>query len=291
MSSVDARRDLIRKLELEKKLEKSISKINNELVTGTMQRFADSGLPYDATLLEGDVIDVLGTHYEKTADIFSKQMSESLPSEIAVTASEENLIEQALLAYFAARAIEQARIITDTNQKNIDAAILAAGETRDADDKPLARRDQAREAGVLAARKLKGRVTGIAITETQNAAETSKATEAEVLSGKRPSIVAGSPGDAGVDKEWFTVGDKDVRDSHVAADSQTRDLSKPFTVGGQLLRWPGDTALGATIENVINCRCSSVYDASAVFAIRRKKATAPFTETVASEQLLESIGS
>lgn len=290
MSATEARRDLIRKLELEKKLIRELSKINNKLVDGVIYDFANSGISFDASLLEDDIATTLDAHYQKTAETFSAQISKELPSEIAVTNAEKTLIATALTAYFVARSAEQAAIITNTNQKNIDEAVSVAAQSKDADGRLLPRRDQAREAGVLAARKFKGRLQGIATTETQNAAETSKATEVEVLSGREPSVVAGSPGDAGVDKEWFSVGDENVRDSHVAADGQTRDLSKPYLVGGQLLRWPGDTSLGATVENVINCRCSSVYDTNAVFAIRRKKGTAPFRETEPTEQLLESIG-
>lgn len=288
--ATDARRDLIRKLDLEKKLARAIAKINNKLVAGTIRTFADSGISFDASALEPDVAAALNEHYTKTADVFATQLIADLPDDILATVDEETLIEEALAIYFVARAAEQAAIITATNQKNIDESIVTARETLDADDKPLTHREQARTAGVLTSRKLRGRLQSISTTETQNAAETSKGTAAEVLIGRTPSIVSGSPSDANVSKEWVTVGDEKVRQVHVSADSQTVDLSKPFVVDGQLLRWPGDTALGASAGNVIHCRCSSIYDAGAVFAIRRKKAQQAFTETVPSEQLLESIG-
>ena len=188
MSASDARRDLIRKLELEKKLMRDLSKLNNKIVAGTIREFANNGLAFNANLLEDELATVLDTHYLKTADIFSTQITKELPSEIAITAAEETSIGTALAAYFIARAAEQAAIITDTNQKNINSSIAAASETLDADDKPLPRRDQAREAGVLVAVKLRGRLQSIATTETQNAAETSKATEAEVLSGRARQV-------------------------------------------------------------------------------------------------------
>ncbi len=287
----DARRDLIRKMELEKKLVRRLSVIDNKIVRGTIQRFDESGLPFDASTLEDDLTDALNTHYEKTADVFADQISQTLPSDIAVTAAEKTLVDQALAGYYAARAIEQSRIMTKTNQKDIENAIRDATETRDEAGQPLARREQAREAGARTARKLKGREKGRATTETQNASETAKATEAEVLAGRQPSVLRGSPLVAGVNKEWVTVGDERVRNAHVRADSQVRDLSKPFSVDGQLLRWPGDTSLGASASNVINCRCSSVYDAKSIFAERRRVGFTPVFETEPSPQLLESIGS
>ena len=61
-------------------------------------------------------------------------------------------------------------------------------------------------------------------------------------------------------------------------------------VEGQLLRYPGDTSLGASAANVINCRCSSVVKPSSFLAIRRKPGFAPLMETIPTEQLLESLG-
>lgn len=62
-----------------------------------------------------------------------------------------------------------------------------------------------------------------------------------------------------VDKHWITQGDLNVREAHKAANGQKRDLNDPFMVGGELLRYPRDTQLGASLGNVINCRCRSIY--------------------------------
>lgn len=288
--ATDARRDLIRKLELEKKLVRSLREIGNKIVNQTIRTFAESGNALDVSVFKDELAGVLDTHYQKTADVFASQMTANLPAEIAITATEETLIQESLATYFAARSVDQAGILTATNQREVGRAVQAARETVDDAGQALSRRDQAREAGVRTARKLRGRETTRATTETQHAAEVSKATEAEVLSDRTPSIVRATPSQATVLKEWVTVGDEKVRIDHVRADSQTVDMSKPYTVGGELLRYPGDTSLGASAGNVVNCRCSSVYDASAVFAIRRRKAAEPFVDRTASEQLLESIG-
>lgn len=66
-------------------------------------------------------------------------------------------------------------------------------------------------------------------------------------------------------KRWMTMGDSKVRSfakgdefDHVTANGQERMLNEAYIVSGQLLMYPGDTSLGASSGNVINCRCVSV---------------------------------
>ncbi len=57
-------------------------------------------------------------------------------------------------------------------------------------------------------------------------------------------------------KSWITSGDDDVRDSHRQAGSNYAKgipLDQHFTVGGEMLMYPGDPAGSA--GNIINCRC------------------------------------
>lgn len=57
-------------------------------------------------------------------------------------------------------------------------------------------------------------------------------------------------------KGWLSTEDSRTRPEHHAADGQRVGLSQPFTVGGEKMNFPGDWSLGATADNVINCRCS-----------------------------------
>lgn len=54
-------------------------------------------------------------------------------------------------------------------------------------------------------------------------------------------------------KKWKSLHDSRVRDAHSDADGQIQLADEPFTVGGALLRYPGDPA--GPPEQVINCRC------------------------------------
>jgi hypothetical protein len=164
------------------------------------------------------------------------------------------------------------------------------GQEEAAAGRPQGRIETAMIAGAVLSRKLNGRVRGISSLETQAPAEAAKATEAQILAGQPPGVTGGSLRKSGVSKEWFTQGDEVVRKNHTLADSQEQDINTPYKVGGELLRFPGDTSLGASAGNVIHCRCSSVVSREDVFAIRRKKGGAPQVERILSEGLTVSIG-
>lgn len=62
-----------------------------------------------------------------------------------------------------------------------------------------------------------------------------------------------------LNKEWIATRDGRTRDDHAAADGEIRDLDAPYDVGGEKLIFPGDTSLGASASNVIQCRCTEGY--------------------------------
>ncbi len=54
-------------------------------------------------------------------------------------------------------------------------------------------------------------------------------------------------------KVWISMQDTEVRDSHLIAHGQEKNIDDYFEVGGSLLMYPGDPA--APPEETINCRC------------------------------------
>jgi hypothetical protein len=74
------------------------------------------------------------------------------------------------------------------------------------------------------------------------------------------------------ESEWVTAGDLRVRGgkgdkfNHKAANGQRVQQGKPFIVSGEKLFRPGDTSLGASVGNIVRCRCVLVYH-----AIRKRK--------------------
>lgn len=54
-------------------------------------------------------------------------------------------------------------------------------------------------------------------------------------------------------QEWNSLMDGRERPTHHEAHGQIRNVDEPFQVGGALLRFPGDTGLGAPLREVVNC--------------------------------------
>lgn len=288
--SEEARRDLREKVRLERLLFDELRLFNRALVRQTIREYKEAGRAFNAGTMQPELTAMLERHYERVGDEFDSQITDQLPDDIAATSAELAAITLALDTFFSSRAPEQSAIITETNQRDIESSIDQSIMISQEQEQPQTRIDLAIIAGALLSRKLSGRIRGISSLETQAPAETAKATEAQILTFQPPSVTGGTPTDVPVMREWVTVGDERVRRAHVGADAQTVGMNEPFTVGGQLLRWPGDTSLGATVDNVINCRCSAVVDAQNVFAVRRRRGEMPMTDLTASEQLLTSLG-
>ncbi len=79
--------------------------------------------------------------------------------------------------------------------------------------------------------------------------ETISAMNAATLEGWRQSKVVEG-------KEWLCACDEIAREWHKKADKQQVALEEEFLVGGEKLMHPGDSSLGASAKNVINCRCT-----------------------------------
>lgn len=313
MPAAQARADLKRKITLERRLAKEIRAFNKKMVQAVVRTFNLGSMVFNAQLMEPDLVQILNEHYEDVGSKFDDQITRKLPKDIAATSNEGELIAAALLTFFALRSRQQASIITATNQRNIDQSIARSFDIAQAEaiaGRPRTRIENAIQAGTNLNRLLARRVTGISALETQAVAEAAKATEVEVLTFQQPSVTGGQPGQRltglpsqvlppgqllpdpplPITKTWFSAGDERVRQDHVLADGQVVDMSEPFIVGGQSLRWPGDSGLGATPGNIINCRCGSISSVQGIVAERRRVGQATTFETEVSEQLLVSIG-
>ena len=95
---------------------------------------------------------------------------------------------------------------------------------------------------------IKRKLATIAGVQTNGPAEEARMREAARRSGNRHMV-----------KRWSTMRDHLVRDSHVDAEGQERLLTQPYDLAGGQLMHPGDGSLGASLGELINCRCSSKY--------------------------------
>jgi hypothetical protein len=171
-------------------------------------------------------------------------------------------INTALSVYIPTEAEKSARIIDDTTVKNISDSFSESRAELEESNKEQTVAAISALAGIKMIQKFYGRVEGIAMTETQKMAETTKYTEAAAISTDGQSNVSPSgflSANPSVDKKWFATLDQKTRAAHVSASGQTVSINEPFVVGGEMLKYPGDSSLGASASNVINCRCDSLY--------------------------------
>ena len=61
-------------------------------------------------------------------------------------------------------------------------------------------------------------------------------------------------------KTWWTAGDARVRPSHAAMHGVELPRDEPFDLDGGQLMYPGDDSMGADEGEIINCRCSVLYN-------------------------------
>jgi predicted ABC-type ATPase len=257
--------DLRDKLTLERRLLRDLSPVESEVVSQFIRSLGLLGLLDSriGAVHQALVQPVLRNHYERVRRLFANR----LQGEPAQTPKETARLREILTGFYDRRAEAQGRVIGRTTQTQ---ALEALQDARSMPEvASMAPRDFAVVAGRFLARKLRARRGAIACLETQTPAEASKQTQADVLLGEaaytdRPDVKQRLI----VTKEWVSQGDSRVRPAHIQADSKVVLQEQPFLVGGQQLMYPGDTSLGATARNVVNCRCSAVTDQKNIFQMR-----------------------
>lgn len=60
-------------------------------------------------------------------------------------------------------------------------------------------------------------------------------------------------------KKWRTIIDGREREWHEEVNGVTVPINEPFEVNGELLMYPLDDSLGASADNIANCRCCAEY--------------------------------
>jgi len=251
--------DVRDKIDLERKLVKKLRTLDAEVIS-LFKDDAMNGQMTRADIFEPEFEELLFKHYDAVSDTFGGRISDELPKNEGLTDAEKATLAAAILLFIKRRSVEQARIILQTTQKDMATSVkIAVQETEDPIERALV-------ASAVMSRQLTRRRPGIAALETQAMAEAAKVIEFDVLAKKRPLSLE-KPARP-LNKEWVTVGDHRVRPAHARADGQVRGVDELFIVKREQLRFPGDTSFGATPGNVINCRCSAVYDIAELSKLR-----------------------
>jgi hypothetical protein len=225
--------------------------------------------------------------------LLRKQYVRAAKKLTGIKLKQQDKIENAIEAFLFGRPITQSNYIDDTTEKDIQKSIKIARETL-AEDGNINPSDTVLM--VVAAKIFrnisKSRPNKISMTETQGVVEGIRLTttlavhrelegaiidqdieEAKELAEYSQDYTSyeisnsiGKSDNASLfsllliaKKTWFDIGDKKVRGAHVDASGQTVPINQPFIVDNELLMYPGDGSLGATMRNLANCRCWSSY--------------------------------
>lgn len=253
-------KDHNRKLSLERQLRPALRRLHRRMIRAYLVELELTGQILNFQVEFGEELrDLLLRHYNRIGDQFTKAITQQI-FQRSIVISE----------HYTVRSVKQSRAITVVTQKHaqeaLDVARAQALAEGLAGNVAVTELEIATNAGGIFARRLNGRETGLVMFETNWSAEAAKLTQVELIAGEAPSIVGGSNRPSNMIKSWANLGDSLVRtspQSHLAAE-QTVPANKPFIVGGEKLKFPGDLSLGASLSNVINCRCSAIYEPSTV---------------------------
>ena len=285
-----ARKNLALKLILESRFQPEVRTYFNSIVRQFRTFVAATGQTLPSRAFEDETISLLTKQYKRVSKAFSSEMRTSLakrpksadlnlekrpstdtfnlekrPSvHTKQTQQEEDSINAILSIFVRDIASLRGGVIDQTTRSDMDVSLRQAVAQLTDEGEVITNVAVADRGARILKRKTMGREIAVVMTETQFSAESTKAVEAAVMTAEieipptLPITSIISISTTG-NKEWASVLDQSTRTSHVVADGQVRPTSDAFIVQGELLPYPGSSALGASSGNVINCRCSSLY--------------------------------
>jgi hypothetical protein len=266
-----ARRNLTLKLALEKTFSRELASYFNEIRKDVVSFYTATGLLINADIYQSKTETLLERHYKRVIRNFInegkysyRKSLESKGIEYKQEQEEEDEKIKATSVLIALAFVESiiqrraSQLIETTNDNIKETAAKAPKKAKEAGTKVRDEMDKG------LGRAFKGRQAMIALTETQFMSERSKNIEAAVISRNgnvdpssiNDGVVTGNPD---VKKEWAAILDDRTRGGHAMADGQTQNMNDPYIVNGEYLMYPSDTSMGASLGNIINCRCSSLY--------------------------------
>lgn len=274
--SAAAALDLAEKIKLERQQIIELRRLFTDMSLDMQAFVAETGNPPNAAAYEDDLRGILAKQGRRVSTAFSGQIvgfldeqpdDESVIEEIALIAAVAGLTAGDLIdqirndvrrrnqVFIAEQVTADTRIITATNQREMDAAVVSARASIIDDGRTPTNAEVARTSSRNFKNRGFSRAPTIAATFTQKIAEGVKDIERSTFFTARngiPAVVADVPQIEEVEI-WVTIGDEAVRPTHIAVDFQEKD-DFGWVVGGEFLKFPGDPAGSA--GNIINCRCS-----------------------------------
>lgn len=283
-----AANDLAEKIRLERRVTIELRELFREMTTDLAANVELTGEAQNAQIYADDFLGILSRHGRRVSSAFSGRILDFLEPQfnepledteddmivvllllagaLGVTAPElirtmRATVRTSVQAFNSTQAATDTRIITATNQRQLDSAVASATVTL---EEELEIRPTNVVIAALAARTFLrssfNRANIISISFTQKIAESTKNIERQVFFNVRNgfnAIAQGIPLAKEVEM-WQTQEDDRVRVgrfNHVAANRQVKE-SGFFTVSGEQLAFPGDP--NGSVGNILLCRCSAI---------------------------------
>lgn len=268
-------RDVAMKMRLERFLFHDLFNIYNDISHNGALLYAKNGKMIDVSMFKPRIKTALLRHYTRVFNAFPNPISIDIRDELKTKQkppTNEQIVNERQ-AYAADRSEQSAQQLSDSTQKRWNHAIETAiallllnkpkvveSDQNDAQTVNVSdaqnisqseRRIVADDAASTFDSSSSSRARTAATTETQSAAETNKNIIAV-------TVLTAANIFSRAQKMWMTILDGRERASHNQANGQKQSINSVYIVQGQQLMYPGDISLGATSDNVINCRCSSI---------------------------------
>lgn len=252
--------DIALKLKYERQLEAKFRAIFRAMAEESRVHYVTTRNILDVNVYNNEIIATLKQHYRKVADAFSGRLTNDLVKSFnrtEIKAGDEK-IKKKVSDFINKRALQQTYYISQSNIKEMQDAFGSAWYSvtfEGVDPEPYKIADEGSQEFEIRAM---GRAKTIGMTETQFAAEKTKDAEAEAIFEGGVMVDGEELRPEEITKVWNAILDDKTRQAHVEADYQIVQQDEPFIVMNQKLMFPGDTSMGATLDNIINCRCNTV---------------------------------
>lgn len=205
---------------------------------------------FDIEQYRSDFESTLKTHYKRTAKKFGGILRNDIKN-IFWDETFNVLVDADITDKILKDVPNRASILMETTAKNINDAVAKVSLNNTAGTEI----EQSEQIIKTVNAELDARKTTITATENNYDCETCKNTEADSMLVNASAVAVAFS----IRKRWTSVLDGKTRPAHRLANGQTKKLEQSFVVNGERLMYPTDTSLGATLGNIINCRCTVIY--------------------------------
>lgn len=256
-----AQQDLAVKLALEAGLASSLRVFFRKLSSDFRIAYSSSGSIINTNVYLDELVDILRPHYRKVSSKFARSLRANIKSHFMLSMEykqDDQEVDGEIRNFVNTVPLIQAGFIIASTQNIIDDIVGSVIAAQLSLGKALSNKEIADKSYVELNKRNTVRATTIATTETQKAAEGTKFLEANTLINTGAEV-NGLQVSKMTTKEWNAVLDTHTRSFHAVADGQRKPVDEPYSVDNELLMYPGDTSLGASLYNVINCRCGSQF--------------------------------